>query len=354
MGFIDRANALLGRRPKPMTPDEALGRSEELDRNGQPFEAVELLRREARRTGDARLLKALTTQRRRAAETAEAQARPRADWPPEFPDPFPGLIGIPEIERHALSTEMMGGAILHHGSVLVRGLLSREEAGAFAGQIDDLFADYDAWAAGTPREGSPLIPMEIDESEPLGPTRPWNREGGGIWAADCPALLDRLLHLYDRHGLIAAIEGYLGERPVISVGKTVLRRVDPTHPGDFHQDGAFLGRNVRTINAWIALSDCGVDSPGLEVVDRRLPGIVETGTGDAIFDWSVGRNVAREANDGRPFARPAFKAGDALIFDQLMLHATSYGPAMDRRRFALESWFFAPSAAAPEQIPLVI
>ncbi len=354
MGFIDKASSLLNRRFWKASPDAVLNQSEALKAANKPIEAFKLLDRKARRTGDRQLLRALTTLRRDAAVAAAQEATPRADWPPKLADPFPGGESIPEIGRQELNSVTMGGAILHHGSVLVRGLLDPAEATAFAEQIETLFADYDAWVAGTPRDESLLIPFDGSDDDPLMNTRPWNREGGGIWAADSPVLLDCLLELYERYGLIAAIEQYLGERPVASVGKTVLRRVYPSNAGDFHQDGAFLGKDVRTINVWIALSDCGIDAPGLEIVDRRLPGVVETGTGDAIFDWSVGREVARDANAGKAFARPAFKAGDALIFDQFMLHSTSYAPTMTTRRFALESWFFAPSASPADQIPLFI
>lgn len=351
LGVIDKVMARLGRH---LTPDESLLRCAELSRRGKPIEAFHLLQREADRSGNQQLLKALTALRRPAAVAAAEAARPRSDWPPALADPFPGQIGIPEITRDKLSAETMGGAILHHGSILVRGMLDRDEATSFAHKIDDLFIDYDAWSVGDQRADSPLQPFEMANSDTIAGTRPWNRATGGVFAADCPQMLGDLVRLYERYGLIAAIKDYLGERPVLTVGKTVFRRADPSNPGDFHQDGAFLGKDVRTINVWIALSDCGMDSPGLEIVDRRLPGIVPPGTGDAFFEWSVGRGVAKQANDGQPFARPVFKAGDALIFDQLMLHATSHSPEMDRQRFALEAWFFAPSASAVDQIPIFI
>ena len=31
---------------------------------------------------------------------------------------------------------------------------------------------------------------------------------------------------------------------------------------DWHQDGAFLGKGIRALNVWVALTDCGVDAPG--------------------------------------------------------------------------------------------
>jgi hypothetical protein len=37
-----------------------------------------------------------------------------------------------------------------------------------------------------------------------------------------------------------------------------------------------------------------------------------------------------------------------------MLHATSYDPAMSKTRWAIESWFFAPSAYSTEQTPMLL
>ena len=62
------------------------------------------------------------------------------------------------------------------------------------------------------------------------------------------------------------IAGYLGERPALSVKKWTLRRVPIDTSADWHQDGAFLGSGIRTINMWLSLSQCGADAPGLDIV----------------------------------------------------------------------------------------
>ena len=60
-----------------------------------------------------------------------------------------------------------------------------------------------------------------------------------------------------------------GERPLISVQKTTLRKADPSVRGAWHQDGAFMGE-VRSLNLWLSLSRCGDEAPGLDIVPRRL------------------------------------------------------------------------------------
>jgi hypothetical protein len=328
----------------------------ELAETGYFCEAVDYAQPHALRLGDAALHRELTQLRRQAADEAIRSAQPRPDWPPQAPDPFPDCDGIPEIDAADLNAKVLQGAILHHGSLLVRGALERREAVDLAADIDQAFRAHDAYVAGTldKKDEAWYSIFNLWDDDALLKGRFWSRQLGGIFAADSPVMFSRLADLYERRGIAAVIREHLGERPLLSVGKTVLRKVTPKDGNDFHQDGAFLGADVRTMNVWIALSDCGTDSPGLEVVDRRLPHVVETGTEGASFDWSVGRPVAERAAGGRPFARPEFKAGDALLFDQLMLHSTSYHPAMTKPRYALEAWFFAPSAYTEEQIALML
>ncbi len=60
--------------------------------------------------------------------------------------------------------------------------------------------------------------------------------------------------------------------------------------------GAFLGDDVRSLNVWLALSKCGRDAPGLDLVPRRFDRILETGSEGAAFSWTVAPDVVeREA-----------------------------------------------------------
>jgi hypothetical protein len=176
--------------------------------------------------------------------------------------------------------------------------------------------------------------------------------GAGVWTADSPPAMDVLIEELRRAGVVQAIENYLGEPAYLSVGKSTLRRVPPTSGTGWHQDGAFLGANIRTVNCWLALTDCGDDSPGLDVYPGRLNEIVETGTHNAPYEWAVGDAVVDALP--RKWISPRFKAGDALFFDQLMLHRTGVRPGMIRDRLAIESWLFAGSTFPVRQIPLAL
>jgi hypothetical protein len=72
-----------------------------------------------------------------------------------------------------------------------------------------------------------------------------------------------------------------------------------------------------------------------------------------MFDWSVSETIVDEVARDAPVVAPHFRAGDALLFDHLLLHRTAVGPQMTRERYAMENWMFAPSSYPDGQIPLV-
>ena len=95
----------------------------------------------------------------------------------------------------------------------------------------------------------------------------------------------------------------------------------------WHQDGAFLGADIRTVNLWVSLSDCGQDAPSLDLVARRVDRILPTGTEGAAYDWAVSSAVVEEVGAGA-IVRPEFAPGDALFFDSFCVHQTGATPTM--------------------------
>jgi ectoine hydroxylase-related dioxygenase (phytanoyl-CoA dioxygenase family) len=144
----------------------------------------------------------------------------------------------------------------------------------------------------------------------------------------------------------ALVAEFFGERPAMSVNKCALRRIPggPPRTPDFHQDGSFLGEDIRTLNVWLALTDCGVDAPSLDVVPRRLAGVLPTGVNRAWQPWTVSKFTVAEVLHDPPVVRPVFEPGDALLFDHLLVHRTGTAEGMQEVRYAVENWFFAPSA----------
>ncbi len=271
--------------------------------------------------------------------------------------PLPRPDGLPEVAAAELTTQSLRAGILGGGSLLVRGLLSPERAGRLKEGIDRSFEQRDAFLEGAPAaETTPWFePFAPRPDYPFDPLQRNRMKPGGhaAWAPDSPRMMFELLDAFADAGLTPLISDYLGERPALSMNKSVLRRVSPSSGTDWHQDGAFLGRGIRTLNVWIALSRCGDGAPGLDVVGRRFDEIVETGTEGATFPWAVSPRKVADVSGGAP-ARPTFEAGDALLFDHFCLHRTAVDPAMSEDRYATETWCFAPSVYPDKTVPLVL
>ena len=174
-----------------------------------------------------------------------------------------------------------------------------------------------------------------------------------------------MLELLEGVGLRRVIGEFLGEPITISVQKCTLRKADPAPPGGWHQDGSFMGR-TRALNVWIALSDCGVDAPGLDIVPRRIDDLLDTGgegsgaehlerpDDDSVSPKTVlvAPQTAEAAAGELGVLRPPLRAGDVMLFDDRFLHRTGSEQTMPNPRFAIESWFFGASGFPRDYVPL--
>ena len=271
---------------------------------------------------------------------------------PEF-DAISWVDGMPAVEPGRLSAGALRAGILEGGCLLVRGVVGPDTAARLVEGIERSFAARDRGEKNNPDPGW-YEPLSIGGGEyNLARQRQWVTSAGGVWTADSPRMTFELIDLFAQSGLVEVIGGYLGERPAASVNKWTLRRVSPGGDADWHQDGAFLGDDIRAMNVWLALTDCGRDAPGMDIVTRRLDGVIETGTEGARFDWSVSPAKVAELLDGEEPLRPAFQAGDVLLFDELFLHQTANSDEMTTDRYAVETWCFGPSFYPDKQVPLV-
>jgi hypothetical protein len=324
---------------------QALVAATALAREGRFAEAIAYATAQNRELRDPQIDYRLVKWRHAAFEATPVPAR--RDWPPAVEDPFPDASGPPEIAASALTKEMLAAGILHHGGLIVRGLITETEAASLADGITHVFEALDAAKSqASLQETLPwYAPFSINGTDTTIPMRRAvvQKAGAAVWTLDSPRMLFDLIDLFERRGILRMVTEHLGERPVFSVEKATLRLVPSTTGSDWHQDGAFLGADIRAVNVWLALSDCGVDAPGLDLMPRRVPYVVETGTHGAKFDWTVGEEKVILEGRGTPIARPVYRAGDAVLFDQLYLHRTGVRPGMTKDRWAIESWLFAPS-----------
>jgi hypothetical protein len=347
--------------------DDALTRSlgsrdeaRSLASEGRYIDAIEVLSAANRHRHDVDF-EALLVRLRHQAFAEVGRAYPRTPWPPVLPDPFPKVKDYPpEVMRWDLTSDVLGGAVLHHGCLLVRELVREEQVMQLVVDTDRAFEAHRAHSHGAPlSETRPwFVPLDpdpgyarLDDAQ-----RRFHAEAGAVLAGESPRALFEIVEAYEQNHLIDTIEGYLGERPVISLNKCVLRDTRYTRSPAFptwHQDGAFLGEGVRAVDVWLSLSHCGdgTHAPGLEILPRRVHEILETGQG---FQNAVTRKQVEAAAGDTPIIRPLFAPGDALIFDEQFLHRTGSVPGMAAHRQAIETWFFAPSSFPRSYIPIVL
>jgi ectoine hydroxylase-related dioxygenase (phytanoyl-CoA dioxygenase family) len=178
---------------------------------------------------------------------------------------------------------------------------------------------------------------------------------GGVWLADSPRATAVALDALEEVGAVEMMTEHFGARPFFSLQKSTLRRSQPEwRLVAWHQDGAFYDSDVRTMNIWIALTPCGGDRPtaGLEIVPKRMQEIlpVDGVMSTHSIDYDLVDRIAEET----PTVVPSFEPGDALIFDERLLHRTHLPQEMTDVRYALECWFFAPSHATSDYVPLLV
>jgi hypothetical protein len=320
-----------------------------LEAEGRLLDAIDTLRAADAPDDDLAVARRLLHLRHEAFDHLDRDCGPRS-WPPDLDDPFPAVEGPPELLPDELTTATVGGSILHHGSAIVRGLAPPATVEHVTAGIERSFAALDAWTdAGRGAPNSPwFVPFETAAGHQPA-MRDWVRSGGGVWAAESPLVARWILELYHSIGMREVLAGYFGEAPAVSLEKLTLRKVGPDTIPSWHQDGSFLGDGIRSVNLWLALTDCGDngDVPALEIVPRRIGDLLETGTCGSIFPNSIGHELVERVAGPGMIVRPTFRGGDALLFDERLVHRSAVSEGMTGCRYAVESWFFPASSFPP-------
>jgi len=333
-----------------LTARSARQLGEALQRSGRLLQALEVLQLANRLQRDPELDRELVRLRHAAFAELDRHSMPSTEWPPFAPEDRPGQAeDAPVVQAHELTPAVLRNGIRRHGCVLARGLVPAWRVDRLVEAIDRAFAGHDKWLAGgswsgggepTPPDFEPFANLQAASQ-----TREFARTGLGVLAVDSPAGLYEFLETVREVGIGPLISAYLGgERIALSAEKCTLRRVDSTPTGaQWHQDGAFMGQGIRTVNAWLSLSHCGVDAPGLDIIPRRVDHVLPTGGDDSIFDWALSEKTIARAVPGVSVWRPRFEPGDVLFMDELLVHRTAAEAHMPNLRYAIESWFFAAS-----------
>ena len=134
----------------------------------------------------------------------------------------------------------------------------------------------------------------------------------------------------------------------------IHRRPEGHVPHSWHQDGALLypfdstgagapaaGGLLRMVTCWVALTSCGQQAPGLELVRQRLDSLLPPAT--------LTEDRVRARFPAERFWSPVMEPGDALLFSGGTLHRTHVEPHMNADRTSIELRFFR-AEAIPERL----
>lgn len=160
-------------------------------------------------------------------------------------------------------------------------------------------------------------------------------------------LVERLLVPFCRSPMCDIAREMLPGDPVFLLHHCIVRRYDQSVAGTsspWHLDAEFLGRKHPAVNFWIPLSDVGEHRPGLtfatepsiatEAVETWVQAV--TGSPDPAAALGEGRRALHAILEPAAQVSPVLRAGEALLFDQVVPHKTQRieGPA--EMRYSME------------------
>ena len=270
---------------------------------------------------------------------------------------------VPEVHASEFEVNHLRAAMASRGCLIVRELFNSTTMTDYCRVIDlamepakhsDTQEEHSARMATIFSNPPPQLASRLPEPN-LSYARKFHRDGGSAMCVESASVSEHLLELYKSVGIKQLVTDYLGEAPCLSALKWVLRRPTlPINRNGWHQDGAFMGEGINSLNMWIAANRCGGESgaPGMDLLPQRLTKILGAGEGEAVFDWSVSDDAMTTSQSSHEITTPVFEAGDALIFDHFLLHRTQYGGDFIRPRYAIETWFFGSKNFPSNQVPL--
>lgn len=240
-------------------------------------------------------------------------------------DLFEGLTTLPEIDASDLTAAHMASGLLFHGALLVRGLFSKP-------QIDHLMN---------------AINFAKNNDIPL-----------GRGALCSPFSLFELTELYRNSGLLSVMQDYHGGNAVMMYERARLRIKKPGSSGalPWHQDANFFCNQYFAVNCWAAITQCGKDNPGLQVIPRRMTERVGWDSDEAAsltYGNDISRRVIDDLSVNHPVAAPIFEPGDALLFDEMTMHATNPSKWSMPNQIVAISWFFNVARMPSHRTPLI-
>lgn len=280
---------------------------------------------------------------------------------------------VPEVDASELTVDVLKRAIRSHGCLIVRNYFDKTETAELRDYVEYAFKVND----NRDKAVNKYVTKQVSLAEVLehtkediarnSTTNPTYQDTTKIarnlaqsmsnsvmhLTVKTPMIARKVMQMYDRKGLKRMLDQYFEHGACISCYKWVLRRAtSPKQPVDYHQDGAFMGEDIDSMNLWVALSDCGGghDAPGMDIVPKRMMGDFAKGSG--VMDWTIGPQAVVDGFGDQGVVTPTFNEGDGFFFDHLLVHRTQHIPDNTNLRYAIETWFFDMVNFPKNQIPL--
>jgi hypothetical protein len=303
----------------------------------------------ARRDGDPEIEATIVQRRHRLGQRLLDTARPRGApplRPQDLVDLFESSHGRPpEIDHRLLDVDVLRSALSHHGCLLVHNFFPEPTIERLRADVDAVAEGFDRWIGDTGRPVTPsrFVPFEAPDAQLPFEYRGWCGALGTYYAGDSPRGFLDLIDAFDAAGLPALLTDYMREPVLLALEKSALRKVPKDVPSAWHQDGMRFGVDVGLVNVWVALSPCGTDAPTLGIVPSRPKEILPLDS-DSLIEWEIDPTALAAFAGDLPLLELELEPGDAVIFDEMLVHATIVHPAMTKRRYDADAWFFPVSA----------
>ena len=128
-------------------------------------------------------------------------------------DLFPHESGIPIVAVDDLDATVMRSAIVHHGAIVVRNLLSSARCASLCDAIDKSWEAIARYQAAGETNPAWFDPIQASGYGADMQSRMWGLKSGTAYVADSPRLFFELIEAFDDIGMKEIVGDYFGEPP---------------------------------------------------------------------------------------------------------------------------------------------